>query len=140
MEACDHLAKELPGLGEAPERFAELVEEMSNGRMRIRVYGAGRLCRLLKFLMLLAQGTSEIGHSAAYYWKGKAPEAQFFGAVPFGLNAEEMESWISFGGGQELWEEVYEPFNILPMLGGNTGVQMGGWFNKEINSCKISRD
>lgn len=128
--------KNFPGLGEAPERFADLVEEMSRGRMSIRVYGAGEIVPALEVFDAVSAGTSEIGHSAAYYWKGKAPEAQFFGAVPFGLNAEEMESWISFGGGQELWEEVYAPFNILPMLGGNTGVQMGGWFNKEINNLQ----
>ncbi|MDG2090253.1 MAG: TRAP transporter substrate-binding protein [Gammaproteobacteria bacterium] len=128
--------KNFPGLGETPERFAELVEEMSNGRMSIRVYGAGEIVPALEVFDAVSAGTAEMGHSAAYYWRGKAPEAQFFGAVPFGLNAEEMESWISFGGGQELWEEVYAPFNLVPMLGGNTGVQMGGWFNKEINSLE----
>lgn len=128
--------KNFPGLGEAPEAFADLVDEMSNGRMSIRVYGAGEIVPALEVFDAVSAGTAEIGHSAAYYWRGKVPEAQFFGAVPFGLNAEEMESWISYGGGQELWEEVYAPFNIIPMLGGNTGVQMGGWFNKEINSLE----
>ena len=128
--------KNFPGLGETPERFADLVEEMSNGRMSIRVYGAGEIVPALEVFDAVSAGTAEIGHSAAYYWRGKAPEAQFFGAVPFGLNAEEMESWVSYGGGQELWEEVYAPFNLIPMLGGNTGVQMGGWFNKEINSLE----
>jgi len=128
--------KNFPGLGETPEMFADLVDEMSKGRMSIRVYGAGEIVPALEVFDAVSAGTAEIGHSAAYYWKGKAPEAQFFGAVPFGLNAEEMESWISYGGGQELWEEVYAPFNLLPMLGGNTGVQMGGWFNKEINSLE----
>ena len=128
--------KNFPGLGVAPETFADLVEEMSNGRMRIRVYGAGEIVPALEVFDAVSAGTAEMGHSAAYYWRGKVPEAQFFGAVPFGLNAEEMESWVSYGGGQELWEEVYAPFNIIPMLGGNTGVQMGGWFNKEINSVQ----
>lgn len=128
--------KNFPGLGMAPETFADLVEEMSNGRMRIRVYGAGEIVPALEVFDAVSAGTAEMGHSASYYWRGKVPEAQFFGAVPFGLNGEEMESWISFGGGQQLWEEVYAPFNILPMLGGNTGVQMGGWFNKEINSLE----
>lgn len=128
--------KNFPGLGETPELFAELVEEMSDGRMSIRVYGAGEIVPALEVFDAVSAGTAEMGHSAAYYWRGKAPEAQFFGAVPFGLNAEEMESWISYGGGQALWEEVYAPFNLIPMLGGNTGVQMGGWFNKEINSLE----
>jgi len=131
--------KNFPGLGEAPETFADLVEEMSNGRMRIRVYGAGEIVPALEVFDAVSAGTAEMGHSASYYWRGKVPEAQFFGAVPFGLNAEEMESWVNFGGGQELWEEVYAPFNILPMPGGNTGVQMGGWFNKEINSVEDFR-
>jgi TRAP-type mannitol/chloroaromatic compound transport system substrate-binding protein len=128
--------KNFPGLGEVSENFADIVEEMSNGRMRIRVYGAGEIVPALEVFDAVSAGTAEIGHSAAYYWRGKAPEAQFFGAVPFGMNGEEMESWIVYGGGQELWEEVYAPFNILPMLGGNTGVQMGGWFNKEVNSVE----
>ncbi|MBN4054059.1 ABC transporter substrate-binding protein, partial [Haliea sp. AH-315-K21] len=92
--------KNFPGLGETPERFADLVEEMSNGRMSIRVYGAGEIVPALEVFDAVSAGTAEIGHSAAYYWRGKAPEAQFFGAVPFGLNAEEMESWVSYGGGQ----------------------------------------
>jgi len=126
--------KNFPGLGSAPELFAQRVEAMSNGRMRIRVYGAGELVPALEIFDAVSAGTAEIGHGAAYYWKGKAPEAQFFTALPFGLNAREMDGWISYGGGGELWRELYEPFNLLPMRGGNTGVQMGGWFNKEINS------
>lgn len=67
---------------------------------------------------------------------GITPAAQFFTSIPFGLNAKEMNGWLHYGGGMELWEEVYEPFGILPLAGGNTGVQMGGWFNKEINSME----
>ena len=126
--------KNFPALGHAPEIFAEKVEVMSNGRMKIRVYGDGELVPALEVFNAVSAGTAEIGHGAAYYWKGKAPEAQFFTALPFGLNGREMESWIQYGGGQELWNELYEPFNLIPMASGNTGVQMGGWFNKEINS------
>jgi TRAP-type mannitol/chloroaromatic compound transport system substrate-binding protein len=77
-----------------------------------------------------------MGHGAAYYWKGKSEAAQFFSAVPFGLTAQEMNGWLYHGGGMELWEEVYAPFNLIPAAAGNTGVQMGGWFNKEINSLE----
>lgn len=126
--------KNFPALGHAPEIFAEKVEAMSNGRMKIRVYGDGELVPALEVFNAVSAGTAEIGHGAAYYWKGKAPEAQFFTALPFGLNGREMESWIQYGGGQALWDELYEPFNLIPMASGNTGVQMGGWFNKEINS------
>jgi len=126
--------KYFPGLGTAPERFAEQVELLSGGRLTIKVYGAGELVPALQVFDAVSQGTAEMGHSGAYYWKGKASAAQFFTSVPFGLTAQEMNGWIQYGGGQQLWEEVYAPFNILPLPGGNTGVQMGGWFNKEINS------
>ena len=75
-----------------------------------------------------------VGHGAAYYWKGKVPAGVFFTAVPFGLNAQEMNAWLHYGGGLELWRELYEPFNLIPFAGGNTGVQMAGWFNREIKS------
>jgi TRAP-type mannitol/chloroaromatic compound transport system substrate-binding protein len=131
--------KNFPGLGTAPEEFARRVQAMSNGRMRIRVYGAGELVPALEVFDAVSAGTAEIGHGAAYYWKGKVPEAQFFTALPFGLNGREMDAWIRFGGGGELWRELYAPFNLIPVRGGNTGVQMGGWFNKEINSLQDFR-
>jgi len=82
----------------------------------------------------VSRGTAEMGHGASYYWKGKVPAAQFFAAMPFGMTAQEFNGWIYYGGGQVLWDEVYAPFGVMGMPGGNTGVQMGGWFNKEINS------
>ncbi|WP_027707384.1 TRAP transporter substrate-binding protein [Zooshikella ganghwensis] len=126
--------KNFPGLGTAPERFAKNVKIMSNGRLEIKVYGAGELVPALEVFDAVSNGTAEMGHGAAYYWKGKAEAAQFFAAVPFGFNAQEMNSWLHYGGGQELWDEVYAPFNLKPFAGGNTGVQMAGWFNKKIES------
>ncbi len=71
---------------------------------------------------------------AGYYHRGKVDAAQFFTTIPFGLNYMEMNGWLYYGGGLELWRELYEPFNLVPFPCGNSGVQMGGWFNKEINS------
>lgn len=126
--------KNFPGVGQGPERLAELVEEMSDGRLTIEVFGAGQLVPGFEVFDAVSDGTAELGHSASYYWKGKAPEAQFFAAVPFGMNAQEMNAWLHFGGGMELWDEVYEPFGVDVMVAGASGVQMGGWYNKEINS------
>ncbi|MBY6018100.1 TRAP transporter substrate-binding protein [Ferrimonas balearica] len=126
--------KNFPGLGMAPERFAEKVNAMSGGRLTVTVYGAGDLVPAFEVFDAVSQGTAEMGHSAAYYWKGKTPAAQFFASIPFGMNAQEMNGWLNYGGGMALWREVYAPFGIIPLVGGNTGVQMGGWFNKEINS------
>ena len=126
--------KNYPGVGLGAENFAKLVDEMSDGRLKIKVYGNGELVPALEVFDTVSRGSVEMGHGASYYWIGKIPAAQFFTAIPFGLNAQEMNAWLHYGGGQELWEELYEPFNLIPMAGGNTGVQMAGWFNKEINS------
>ncbi len=128
--------KNFPGLGSAPERFAKKVEAMSAGRLKIKVYGAGELVPAMGVFGAVSDGAAQMGHGAAYYWKGKIPAAQFFTAVPFGLNAQEMNGWLHHGGGLELWEELYAPFDLIPMAGGSTGVQMAGWFNKQINSVE----
>lgn len=131
--------KNLPGLGVAPETLAKNVKKMSAGRLNIKVYGAGEVVPALEVFEAVSQGTVQMGHGAAYYWKGKVPIAQFFTAIPFGLTAQEMNGWLLHGGGMELWEELYDPFNLVPIPGGNTGVQMAGWFNKEINSLSDLR-
>ena len=119
----------LRGLGTAPVTLAQRIDEMSGGRLKIKVYGAGELVGAFETFDAVSQGTAEMGHGAAYYWRGKAPVAAVFASVPFGMNAEEMRGWLHFGGGLELWRELYEPFNLVPFTGGNTGVQMAGWFN-----------
>lgn len=126
--------KNLPGLGAAPERLAQKLRVMSAGRLDIKVYGAGELVGALEVFDAVSQGTAQMGHGAAYYWRGKIPAAAFFATVPFGMNAQEMNGWLHYGGGLELWRELYAPFNLVPFAAGNSGVQMAGWFNKEINS------
>lgn len=126
--------KKFPGLGLAPENFADMLRRMSNGRLNITVYGANEIVPAMGVFDAVSSGSVEMGHGAAYYWKGKIPAAAFFASVPFGMNAQEFNGWLHYGGGLELWREIYRPFNLVPYAGGNTGVQMGGWFNKEIHS------
>jgi TRAP-type mannitol/chloroaromatic compound transport system substrate-binding protein len=126
--------KNFPGLGSGAENLARYVDEMSNGRLTIRVYGAGEIVPAMEVFDAVSQGVADAGHGAAYYWKGKVPSSVFFTAVPFGLNAQEMNGWLHYGGGLELWQEAYAPFNLVPLAGGSSGVQMAGWFNKEIQS------
>ena len=123
-----------PVMGEGAEKLVDWIDQMSNGRLKIKVYGGGELVPALGVFDAVSNGTVEMGHGASYYWAGKVPEAQFFAAVPFGLNAQSMNAWLYSGGGLKLWEEIYKPFNLKPFPAGNTGVQTGGWFNKEINS------
>lgn len=123
-----------PIIGDACTLFAQRANEMSGGRMNIRVYGGGELVPALEAFDAVRSGAAEMGNGAAYYWAGKSPATQFFAAVPFGMNAQQLSTWIASGGGMALWEELYRGFNVVPMYGGNTGAQMGGWFNKEINT------
>lgn len=126
--------KKFPGLGLAPENFADMLRTMSAGRLNISVHGANEIVPALGVFDAVSSGSVEMGHGAAYYWKGKIPAAPFFTSVPFGMNVQEFNGWLHYGGGLELWRELYKPFNLVPYAAGNTGVQMGGWFNKEINS------
>ena len=123
-----------PGLGTGAASLAEMITQASGGRLTVKVYGAGELVPAFEVFDAVSRGTAEMGHSASYYWKGKAPAAPFFAAVPFGLNAQEMNSWLYNGGGLELWRELYAPFGLVPFPAGNTGVQMAGWFRKPIES------
>ncbi|MFQ5603576.1 MAG: TRAP transporter substrate-binding protein [bacterium] len=128
-----------PVMGEGADMMAQWIDEMSDGRMQIQVYGGGELVPALEVFDAVSGGVAEMGHGVAYYWAGKVPAAQFFAAVPFGMNAQQMNAWLYSGGGWKLWEEVYAPFNLVPFPAGNTGMQMGGWFNKEINTASDLR-
>ncbi|MEZ4774948.1 MAG: TRAP transporter substrate-binding protein [Bacteroidia bacterium] len=123
-----------PILGEGCKLMADWVDKMSGGRLKIQVFGGGELVPALESFDAVSNGSAELGNGAAYYWAGKVPAAQFFSSVPFGMNAQQMNAWIISGGGQALWDKIYEPFDVRGFPSGNTGVQMGGWFNKEINS------
>jgi TRAP-type mannitol/chloroaromatic compound transport system substrate-binding protein len=122
-----------PVLGEGADKLAQHVEIMSGGRLKIQVYGGNELVPPLEVFDAVSLGSAEMGHGASYYWYGKAVAAPFFASIPFGLNAQQMNAWLYSGGGLQLWEEFYDRLNLVPFPCGNTGVQMGGWFNKEIN-------
>lgn len=126
--------KGLPGVGTAAERLAQRIGAMSEGRLTVQVFAGGELVPALQVFDGVSGGTAEMGHDAAYYHLSKSPATAFFTGVPFGMTANELTAWIRFGGGQELWDELYTPFNLKAFLTGNTGVQMGGWFRNEVTS------
>lgn len=123
-----------PIFTERLNEFAKAMEKMSSGQMKIQVYGGGELVPPFESFDAVSQGTAEMGHGASYYWAGKSPVMQFFASVPFGMNAQQTNAWFYYGGGLDLWREEYAKFNLTTFPAGNTGGQMGGWFNKEINS------
>jgi len=127
--------KGLPGLGTGAERLAERITKASDGRLNIKVFAADELVPAMGCFDAVAQGTAEMAHDGANYHIDKLPAAGFFAGMPMGLTAGEFNGWVYFGGGQELWDELYAPSNVKPFLAGNTGAQMGGWFRKEINSA-----
>ena len=128
--------KNFPGLGRGPETFANYVNAMSDGRLEVTVYGAGELVPAFEVFDAVSSGSAQMGHAGAYYWKGKIPAAPIFSAIPFGMNAIEMNAWLHHGGGMKLWQELYAPFGVIPFAGGSSGAQMAGWFKKEINSIE----
>ncbi len=118
------------------ERFAQSVSDMTGGKFVIRVDGMEKHKAALGVLDMVKGGQYEMGHSASYYWKGKDITTVFFTTAPFGMNVDEQNAWFYYGGGMELMQKNYEKFDVLSFPGGNTGVQMGGWFKKEINSLE----
>jgi len=115
--------------------FAERVGAMTGGKFKIEPRAAGELAPGGQVLDVVSQGAVPIGHTASYYYVGKSPVTAFGTSLPFGLNAQQQNAWLYEGGGLELMQEFYaEKFNVIQFPAGNTGVQMGGWYRKEINT------
>ncbi|MBL4693062.1 MAG: TRAP transporter substrate-binding protein [Magnetovibrio sp.] len=128
--------KDFPGLGTGAQRLADNITAMSGGSLTVKLYASGELVPAMESFDAVSGGNADMYHGAEYYWQGKHTAFNFFTAVPFGLTADEMDAWTNYGGGQALWDELAAGFNIKPFAAGNTGVQMGGWFNKEINKIE----
>ena len=130
--------KRLPGPGLSAERVAASIGAMSGGRLEITVSAAGEIVPAFEVLDAVGSGVAEMGHTAAFYWQGKEPAAAFFTTVPFGLLPNEHVAWIDAGGGQALWDELYAPFGVKPLMVDDTGVCMGGWFRAEVEKLDAS--
>jgi TRAP-type mannitol/chloroaromatic compound transport system substrate-binding protein len=125
--------RDFPGLGTAAQRLADSITAMSAGRLTVKVFAAGELVPPFESFDAVSGGAAEMYHAIEHYWQDRSRAFNFFAAVPFGLTASEMAAWIYDGGGQALWDELAAGFNVKPFQVGNTGVQMGGWFNRQIN-------
>ncbi|MFZ4121987.1 MAG: TRAP transporter substrate-binding protein [Caulobacterales bacterium] len=124
--------RNMPGLGESADYLAKLIGDMTGGAIRIEVATAGERVPPFGVFDAVSLGRADMYHAADYYWTGKSPAYPFFTAVPFGLSTQEMLGWIDHGGGQALWNELSAQFNIVPFPAATTGVQMGGWFKREV--------
>lgn len=126
----------LTPLASPPIKLAQIVSDMTDGNFIIKVDGKEKHKAALGILDMVKGGQYEMGHSASYYWKGKDISTTIFTTVPFGMTASEQIAWLYYGGGMELMQKCYDKFSVYAFPGGNTGVQMGGWFRKEITSLK----
>ena len=121
------------------EVLANRVKAITGGKFQIQVFAAGEIAPGPQALDVTQNGTVELCHTCSYYFVGKDKTFGFGTAIPFGMNCRQMNAWIYYGGGQKLLDDFYSNYNIVSFAGGNTGVQMGGWFKKEINTvadCK----
>jgi len=125
-----------PIMGTGVEKFVQRVKDISSGSLEIKLYPKNTLVPALAVFDACSSGQIDAFHSGPYYWKGKNSAFALYSGTPFGFTAEEINSWMLFGGGLELWREQYAKYNLYPFMGGNTNIQMGGWFRKPINSLE----
>ena len=128
--------KSLDTIYGAADTIAARVAAATDGKFQIRPFAAGEIVPGLQVLDAVQNGTVECGHTASYYYVGKDPTFTFDATVPFGLNARQQNAWIYNGGGMALLREFFDGYGVVNFPAGNTGVQMGGWFRKEIKTVE----
>jgi TRAP-type mannitol/chloroaromatic compound transport system substrate-binding protein len=121
---------------DAVSNMVAMVETMSGGEFQIKIDAVNKHKSAFGIMDMVKLGQYEMGHTASYYYKGKDPVLLMFTTMPFGMNALEQYAWFYFGGGMDIMQKSYEKHGVYAFPGGNTGVQMGGWFRKEINSLE----
>jgi TRAP-type mannitol/chloroaromatic compound transport system substrate-binding protein len=127
--------RDFPGLGISAQRFATRLPQLTEGRINVTYFAAGEKVGAFDVFDEVASGNSHAYIGADYYWTGKHPGLAYFTSVPFGLVYTEMDAWMKYAGGQELYDEIQDGFGMKGFPCGNTGVQMGGWFNKEMETA-----
>lgn len=118
----------------AVEQMCQMVRAMTDGRFVITPYAAGELAPGLEVLQAVQDGRAECGHTAGYYYVKENPALAFATTVPFGLNAQQQNAWMFYGGGLEMLQKIYADFGVINFPGGSTGTQMGGWFKQMVNT------
>ena len=120
-------------LGRAFQKLCEEITRISSGELNIRLFHANELVSAFESFDVVQSGTCQMGFGSPYYWAGKSKAISFLSGIPFGMNYQEMSAWFYKGDGIKLADSIYNQFNLKFFPAGNTGNQMGGWFNKEIN-------
>lgn len=126
----------LPGLGVGAQRLGDRITAATDGQLTVQVFGAGEVVPGLQAFDAVIDGAAEMAHGAAYFWQNRSVGLNFFTGVPFGMTSRELAAWIRYGGGQELWDEIYDQFGVIGFLSGDTGTQAGGWFQNELTGLQ----
>ena len=127
--------RDFPGLGLSAQRLAARITELSEGRIKTQYFAAGERVGAFDSFDEVASGNAQAYIAADYYWKGKHPGWAYFTSVPFGMTTVEWNAWLKFAGGQALWDEIAGEFGLKNLPCGATGTQMGGWFNKDLDTA-----
>jgi len=123
------------GYSTSLRRLVERIRLATNGEIDIKVFWAGELVKAFDSFDAASRGDVDMYYGSEQYWyKRKSPGYAFFGSLPYGMTITEHEAWMEYLGGKELWRELSARYNIMPLAAGDTGVQMGGWFKREITS------
>lgn len=126
--------RNLPGPGVAAQMLADRITALSGGKLEVKLHAAGELVPGRGVFDAVSEGTAELYHAVSSYWGAKSKGILVFASQPFGLRADEQVGWLTHGGGQALYDEIYARFNLKPFLCGNSGPQWAGWFREEIRS------
>lgn len=135
MTVVSTWGRDFPGLGVSAQRLCARITEVSEGRITVNYFAAGERVGAFDSFDEVASGNAQAYIGADYYWKGKHPGFAYFTSVPLGMTTVEWNAWIKFKDGQALWDEMSGEFGLKALACGATGTQMGGWFNKEVNSA-----
>jgi TRAP-type mannitol/chloroaromatic compound transport system substrate-binding protein len=118
--------------------FAKKVNEMTGGRLKIDVLPAGAVVKAFDLIDAVNKGTLDGGHGVTAYWYGKNSAYSLFGTGPsFGMDANTLLSWVEYGGGRALYDELQHQimkFNVQGFLYGPMPTQPLGWFKKQVKS------
>lgn len=128
--------KSLNTLYGGAEYICNKVAAMTDNKFQIRPFAPGEIVPALQVLDAVQAGTVEVGHTASYYYVGKDPTFAFGSTVPFGFNTRQQQAWMLHGGALDLMNEFLKEYNVLSVIAGNTGAQMGGWFRKEMRTVE----
>ena len=116
------------------EEMCKRVGEITEGGFEIKCFSGGELVPPMQNMDAVSNGTVECNHVLASFYIGKNPAIAFDTGLPFGLSSRQHNAWMQYGGGMAAMRKLYEKYGIVNFVCGNVGVQMGGWYRKEIKS------